>query len=444
MKLQFKRWLCLVIALCAAATLSAQTMEDKITFSLDNWDGRYNVGETVTIHVDVPAPFEAVQELWINGLQVSREEVTIKAGKYDILTRCDNQPTSVMLRLANPDPKQRRDFTDVGYCVGMEQIKPGFEMPADFYEWWMKQVKQMRKQKIDAKLVEVDVPEKYAAGYVCYDLEVCCDESGAPVRGYLAMPKGADLKSLPICIFAHGAGVRGGSNRSRIDVALRYARQGGGAIAIDLNAHGMKNGQPQSYYDKLDKTTLNKYKDREIVDRESYYFRGMYLRMQRALDYLCTLKEWDGERVLVIGGSQGGAQAAAICGLDSRVTHAVIREPGMMDLGGSLVGRKSGPPHLTELYGETEAFLKWAPYFDTAFFMAFSKAKTIYECGWVDMSCTPTSIMTGYNLATCEKTIYTYPFRPHGSPRGKYKDEWHERVNQRYNEFIREALKKNR
>ena len=422
-------------------SVGAQTMEEQVTFSLDRWDGQYAVGEEVSIWADVPKSFEAVQEVWINGLLTSSEEVVVKAGKYAILTRCDTTPTSVMLRLKNPDPKQKRDFTDVGYCVGMEQFRPGFQKPHDFYAWWMRQVDQLRTLPIEAVVREVPVPAKYADNYVCYDLEVNCGEGGMPVRGYLAMPRGAGQKSLPICIFAHGAGVRGESNRSRIEVALRYARQGGGSIALDLNAHGMKNGQSQAYYDWLNEDVLKDYKDWPIESRETYYFRGMYLRMQRALDYLCSREEWDGERVLVIGGSQGGAQAAALCGLDNRVTHAVIREPGMMDLGGSLVGRKSGPPWLTEIHGVTEAFMRWAPYFDMAFMLEHSTAKLLFECGWVDMSCTPSAILSGYNLAGGEKAIYTYPFRPHSSPRGKYRAEWNERVNKRYGEFIHEALK---
>ncbi|MBR3682822.1 MAG: acetylxylan esterase [Tidjanibacter sp.] len=429
-----------VVVSGAWSTLRAQeTMEDLITLTLDRWDGRYNPGEEVAIHAVVPEEFEAVREIWVNGLLESSELVVVEKGEYDILTRRYDVPTTVMLKFRNPDKKQHKDFTDIGYCVGMEHFRPGFEKPADFMEWWRAQVAELRELPIEAKIVEVEVPKKDAADYVCYDIEVNCGEGGAPVRGYLAMPKGATPGSLPICIYTHGAGVNGGSNRSKIDVALRYARHG--SISLDLNAHGMLNGQPQSYYDKLNATTLKGYKDRPIENREDYYFRGMYLRLQRALDWLCTLPEWNGERVLVIGNSQGGAQTAAICGLDNRVTHAVIREPGMMDLGGRLVGRMSGPPCLVDEYGITEEFLKWGPYFDTAFFLEHSTAKIIFECGWVDMSCTPSSMLSGYNLAGGEKTIYTYPYRRHQSPRGKYREPWNSRINKQFAKFISDALK---
>lgn len=431
----------MLVAMCGWSPLFAQSaMEDFITLRIDHWDGQYALGEEVVVRAEVHEPFEAVQEIWINGnLSQSEKRTFSQVGEMELYRSCHNEPTAVMVKLV--DPNKQRNFTDIGYCTGMEGIKAGFEKPADFYEWWMEQVAMVRSLPIEAKLTEVDVPDKYAKDYVCYDVEVNCSEGGAPVRGYMAMPKGATAGSLPICIFTHGAGVKGANNRSKIDVALRYAREGGGSIALDINAHGMLNGQPQEYYNELDATTLKNYKNRPVEDRENYYFRGMYLRLQRALDWLCTLPEWDGERVVVLGSSQGGAQTAAIAGLDNRVTHAIIREPGMMDLGGILAGRRSGMPYLVEKYGVTDEFLKWGPYFDTAFFLEHSTAELLYECGWVDMSCTPTSIMVGYNHAKGNKRIYTYPYRRHQSPKGKYKDEWNTKINNEFKKFLKEALK---
>ena len=435
--------LVLVFALgCSVSVWAQSTMEGRITLTLDNWDGRYEVGQTVNIHADVPEAFEAIKEVWVNGLLESSETVLVEAGKYDIFTRHHDEPATVMLKFFNPKSKRRVDFTDIGYCVGLEEFRPGFQKPADFIEWWREQTEVMRQLPIEATITEVAVPEKYAQDYVCYDVMVNCGEGGGiPVRGYMAMPKGADVGSLPICVFTHGSGVKNQNNRSRIEVALRYARQGGGSIAFDLNAHGMPSDQPQEYYDNLHNTVLHNYLNRPIENREDYYFRAMYLRVQRLLDWMCDLPEWDGKRVLIVGGSQGAAQAAAICGLDSRVTHAVLRVSGMMDMGGAQPGRRSGPPQLYELYGPTEEFMKWGPYFDVEFFLQHTDAEIVMECGLVDMSVVPTSIMAGYNIATCPKTLYTYPYRGHHVPKGKYRADWKKKVDDPINKFIREALK---
>ncbi|MBR4851581.1 MAG: hypothetical protein IKU97_05960, partial [Tidjanibacter sp.] len=58
-----------VFALGCSVPLWAQSaMEGLITLTLDNWDGRYEVGQTVAIHAEVEEGFEAIQEVWVNGL----------------------------------------------------------------------------------------------------------------------------------------------------------------------------------------------------------------------------------------------------------------------------------------------------------------------------------------------------------------------------------------
>ena len=43
-----------------------------------------------------------------------------------------------------------------------------------FRKFWKKQLKQMRKQKMEVKLTPVPIPGKDSVNYVCYDLEVNC------------------------------------------------------------------------------------------------------------------------------------------------------------------------------------------------------------------------------------------------------------------------------
>ncbi len=83
-----------------------------------------------------------------------------------------------------------------------------------------------------------------------------------PVRAYLVYPTDAPAKSLPILIRAHAAGVKGKWCQSSVDQAIKDAKRGGGAIVLDINAHGMLNGQPQSYYDNLDSGQLKGYSSR--------------------------------------------------------------------------------------------------------------------------------------------------------------------------------------
>jgi len=100
---------------------------------------------------------------------------------------------------------------------------------------------------------------------------------------------------------------------------------------VDLNAHGMLNGQPDAYYKNLDSGELKQYSHIGLETKSDIYFRGMYLRLLRTIDYLTSLPEWDGERILLIGESQGGGQALAGAGLDKRVKAVVVTVPAMCD-----------------------------------------------------------------------------------------------------------------
>ena len=64
------------------------------------------------------------------------------------------------------------------------------------------------------------------------------------------------------------------------------------------------------------------------IDRpEVYYYRAAYMDGVRGLDFLSDRPEVDPERIAVEGGSQGGAFALALAGLDRRVAAAVANVP---------------------------------------------------------------------------------------------------------------------
>ncbi len=64
------------------------------------------------------------------------------------------------------------------------------------------------------------------------------------------------------------------------------------------------------------------------IDRpEEYYYRAAYMDGVRGLDFLSDRPEVDPQRIAVEGGSQGGAFALALAGLDARVAAAVANVP---------------------------------------------------------------------------------------------------------------------
>ena len=71
-----------------------------------------------------------------------------------------------------------------------------------------------------------------------------------------------------------------------------------------------------------------------IVDRNTYSYRGFYMDAIRVIDFLLSRDEVDGERIGVTGGSQGGGLAIATAALRPEIRAAVVAAPflcGFMD-----------------------------------------------------------------------------------------------------------------
>lgn len=408
--------LTLASALFTFAIAGAKPYDD-ITLFVNSPDGQFAKGEKIIFSAvankDIDAPL--TMTVYESGFAVKKMPVKVTRDTSVIYECSYDKAMSVYIEVS-PGGKLTNS---VGAIVAAEEFRPGYGMPKDFRKYWRSQVAAMRKVKPVVTRTPVELSSEDAAKYDAWALEISMHQ-GPSVHGYLVVPKGAAKKSLPIVIFAHSAGVNDVSKRSSLPQALSFAKMGSGAIALDMNAHGMLDGQPQSYYDDLNNGLLKGYSHRPLTTREDYYFRLMFLRMERALDYLCTLPEWDRRRVAVRGGSQGGAQSIALAGMDKRVTMAVVHVPAHHDLASGVQGRRAPWPHYgKEIEKNPELAASILPYFDGANFMRNTKAAIRCEAGLVDKTCPPEVVFAAFNVCPSkDKTIVTFPYRPHTASPG--------------------------
>ena len=436
----FKRTLILPLVLLVAGTAFGQTINDHVTLSVDKFDGIYSKGEAVRIYAQADSAATYRLKLYVNGLAKSESQVEIGLEKSVIFNESYDGPIALMFEVKGMDSASKGNAM-IGTIVAPEEFTPGFEEPRDLRKFWRKQFRRMRKSEPEVTLTKVPVTKpEYASNTLCYDLEISMPE-GRPVRGYVAIPKGAEPGSLPIVIFAHAAGkIHNKWTLSDPDVTAALAHRGGGAIALDINAHGLLNGQPESYYKGFEDGELHDYSGRHVTSHEDFYFRTMFLRLERALDYACTSKYWDRKRVLVFGESQGGAQSAFLAGVDKRVGAAVMTVPAMMDMGGALKGRLSAWVKPLERDGLDSPARNIAPYYDGALLLKGCKASLFIEAGLIDVTCPPAGVFSGYNNAKGKKVMYTCPYRPHHEPNSKYHDGWMY-IYEARNAFIDDYLK---
>ena len=369
---------------------------------------------------------------------IIKRPISLKEGKTILYSRKHTGPIHLVFKVevAN-SPKH---YSSVGVIVSPEKFTTGYQVPDDLRQFWDDQIAQMRENPMEPVITKVDSPDP---DIECFDLMIPMPE-GNPAWGYVACPKNSAVKSLPILIYAHSAGVEKPDKRSNIMTAVNDAKRGNGTIAIDINAHGMPSDQPQEYYDSLANGPLKGYHCRPIKGHEDFYFRLMYLRLVRALDYLVTLPQWDGKRVVVYGRSQGGGQAGALAGIDSRITAACMEVPGMMDIGAKLdQGRKGSYPAAYAKQADKELERKYLPYYDAALLLGMTKAAVLMEAGLIDTTCPAPCISAGYNNSSSfKKKILFFPYRDHSiSIDSRHSHEWKESVFKVNQAFIEEHLK---
>lgn len=430
--------------------LHAQNKQLKqVSLTINSETGVFAIGDTVKVYGSLNSPVNGLLTLKIydggtrhyktlgkSPLSQSLELTTLPKLIYQEVF---NEPKSIILSVSGID---KDTASMVGFIVAPEKFRPGYDVPSDFLSYWDKQKAWLRNTTPKVSLTPVEIKDsKDAAGYELFSIEISMPE-GNPVRGYMAKPKNASEKSLPVALWVHAAGVSGSWCRASASNALNYAKKGHGVIAIDFNAHGYPEDKPNEYYVDLENGELQHYSERPLIDKEHFYFRLMFLRELRALDYVCSLPEWDGKRVLVYGESQGGAQAEALAGLDKRVGAVVANVPAMTDFGGILQKRQSAWPPYYEQFADTPLGRNILPYFDGSLFLQFSRAKLFMVSGMIDETCPPAGVHAAYNAAaSLDKQIHPFPYRWHSGTNKPFDRKWNETIGKAREEFINEYLK---
>jgi len=426
----------LALALSAIVALAAtDPYNEAIDLKITKWNGQYALGENIVVTMEIDSTL-AGQKLRMTVLENRKEVVNkvIEAKNGVIFDKAYNESMSVVVKVAPASGKPLA--TSIGAVAGYEGFRPGADCPKDFMKFWEKQKKQLRKLPIKAEIDTVKSNPKLQKGYMCVGFELNMPDSLKAI-GYMVKPENAAPKSLPIVLHLHGAGVR--TAYSTIGTAQTYAKKGNGCIGIDLNALGLKNDMPKEFYIDLEKGSLKGYSTRPIVDHKSFLFRNMFLRLVRTLDYFTQDPAWDG-RILVYGSSQGGAQSAAAACLDQRVGAAVLIVPAAHDMLGSKAGH--GNSWMVKNMKEGTYNEDVIPYYDGANFLRFYKGKLYVEAGLIDLTCPAPNVISAYNVAASpDKNLYTYPYRPHNEPGGKYRKVWQDNILSAREAFMAEYLK---
>jgi len=391
--------------LFGAAVSLAQPQQQVVTIvvSPDHPDWTYRTGEKVTFQVSVyhlGNPLDGVEiEYTVRPEKmdpVKTGTLKLKNGRAIVEGGTMKEPGFLRCwAYAEIDGKRYDGCGTAGFAP--EKIRPTTELPDDFAEFWDTAKAALAKLPVDAR--RTLLPERCTETVDVYQVSLQ-NYGSSRLYGVLCLPKKEG--KYPALLRVPGAGIRpyGG------DVGTAEK----GIITLEIGIHGVPVTMDTGVYNDLRYGALRGYPAFNLDDRDDYYYKRVYLGCVRAVDYIFSLPEFDGEKLGVSGGSQGGALSIVTASLDSRVKCIGLYCPALCDVTGYLHGRAGGWPHLFRNADEGDGSLadkiETSKYYDVVNFARTVSVPAFFSWGFNDTTCPPTSMYSAYNMIKAPKSLY--------------------------------------
>lgn len=397
-----------------ALQIAAQPSQQLITVQIspDHQDFLYKVGQNVKFNVAILK----------NGIPVDNSEISysisedmmdphktgdleLKKGVTEIQAGSMQQPG--FLRCQVVARYNGRNYNGIA-TVGFEphKLEPVTELPNDFVEFWDNAKAEAAKIPMDVKMTLI--PERCTEKLNVYNVSIQSYQYNSRIYGVLCVPKAKG--KYPAILELPGAGVRG-YNGDRENADRGY-------IVFQIGVHGIPVNLPGEIYTNLYDGALKGYYSFNLNNKDDYYYKRIYLGCVRAIDFIYTLPEFDGDNLIAYGGSQGGALSIVTTSLDNRVKALVSFYPALCDLTGFLKNRAGGWPRMFKnpKYNTPEN-INTAQYYDVTNFARNIKVPGFYSFGYNDIVCPATSMYSAINMVKAPKEVliveetghYAYP-----------------------------------
>jgi len=389
---------------CAAAVLAQPKQETvAVIVTPDHPDWTYRIGESVEFNVTVLQfgnPLDGVEiryELREEKMPPLKSSTArLKNGTFKLKT--DGMRKPGFLRLWAYVDVDGRSYNGCGTAgFEPERIQPAAEEPDDFDEFWSNAANELASIPMDTRMTLL--PDRCTETVDVYHVNLK-NYGNSRLYGILCVPKSEG--SYPALLRVPGAGIRpyGGN----IDMAKK------GVITFEIGIHGIPVTMDQGVYSDLGSGALSGYPFFNLDNRDKYYYKRVYLGCIRAVDFIFSLSRFDGKRLAVTGGSQGGALSIVTTALDKRIKWFGAYCPALCDLTGYLDDRAGGWPHMFNEYNgryhNKPDKIETSGYYDVVNFARRVTVPCLFSWGFNDTTCPPTSMYAAYNVIDSPKSVY--------------------------------------
>lgn len=281
-----------------------------------------------------------------------------------------------------------------------EAVAISVHRPDDFDEFWAAGLAEIASHPLNAMVTEV--PHRSTESVRVYDVSYTSYQ-GLRVSGWYATPRQA-VGQLPALVTIPGY-------ISEPVIPKYWASLGYAVLEVAPRGKLRSNDTFNPGYPGL--LTHN------IVDRETYGYRGFYLDVVRALDVLLDRPEIDPTRIGLQGHSQGGGLALVAAALRPEVIAC-------LSTGAPYLCGITTAPTLTRSYPyeEITEYLREHPndqqrvadamaYYDGINFAPLVQAPTLMHLGLQDDVCPPETGFAVYRALAAEKQLHTFPNSAH-------------------------------
>jgi cephalosporin-C deacetylase len=299
----------------------------------------------------------------------------------------------------------------------LRDYRPDIDEPAGFDEFWAATLRAAREHPLkptfdpqhDTRLETVDVDDVRFSGW-----------AGERVAAWLLVPRLAGPgRRLPAVVeFAGYTGGRG----LPID-SLLYSAAGFAHLVVDSRGQGHATPDPSP--DERGTQWVGGFMTRGIDDPARHYYRRLFTDCVRAVEAVRAHPRVDAERVVVAGGSQGGALALAVAGLAPHLVAGVLCDvPFLSNIRRGVDIAAEGPYlELVHYLGahsrdDPERAFATLNHFDTVHHAARATAPALFSVALMDPICPPSTVFSAYNCYRGRKHIDVWQFADHRGGRG--------------------------